>query len=262
MTAQVTVVSIPAPCEFLSANRGIATNLRYNENAPEGAGNTLRGLTHSLDYGKEGLAMKATRETNIGKTCRADDCDRPAICKGLCGKHDQRFRKTGSIAPLARTSTSERFWAKVNIGARGECWEWTAGLRGRYGLFNVPPTTIGAHRFAYIERFGPVPDGMVVDHKCHNTRCVNPDHLQAVSVAENAENYAGHLRNNQSGVRGVWWDNTNRKWIARVTHLGRAYSAGNFDDLEEAAAAVLDLRISLHTNNLTDREVLSCKKSS
>lgn len=36
-------------------NHVIATVLGYNENAPEGAGNTLRGLTRSLDYSKEGL---------------------------------------------------------------------------------------------------------------------------------------------------------------------------------------------------------------
>lgn len=42
-------------CGCIAENRAIATNLRYNENAPEGAGNTLRGLTHSSDSSREGL---------------------------------------------------------------------------------------------------------------------------------------------------------------------------------------------------------------
>ena len=52
-----TVIAVPAPAEFLSAKcPGIATVLRYNGSAPGGAGNTLRGLTHSSDLTREGLA--------------------------------------------------------------------------------------------------------------------------------------------------------------------------------------------------------------
>jgi hypothetical protein len=36
--------------------------MNENEDGPRGAGNTTGGLTHSLDYTEEGLAMKATHE--------------------------------------------------------------------------------------------------------------------------------------------------------------------------------------------------------
>lgn len=55
-----------------------------------------------------------------------------------------------------------------------------------------------AHRIAYEAKFGPIPLGMVLDHLCHNAdetcaggshcehrRCVNPEHLEPVTVAEN-----------------------------------------------------------------------------
>ena len=30
---------------------------------------------------------------NAGKTCATEDCDAPAVCRGLCGKHYQKLRK-------------------------------------------------------------------------------------------------------------------------------------------------------------------------
>jgi hypothetical protein len=42
-----------------------------------------------------------------------------------------------------------------------------------------------AHRVAYEQHNGPIPDGMEVGHLCGNPACVRPDHLEAVSHAEN-----------------------------------------------------------------------------
>lgn len=55
-----------------------------------------------------------------------------------------------------------------------------------------------AHRVAYEEAYGPIPEGMTIDHVCHNAdlsckggatcphrACINPQHLEAVPIAEN-----------------------------------------------------------------------------
>jgi hypothetical protein len=42
-----------------------------------------------------------------------------------------------------------------------------------------------AHRVAYRLTVGEIPDGLTVDHLCRNRMCVNPDHMELVTLAEN-----------------------------------------------------------------------------
>lgn len=77
-----------------------------------------------------------------------------------------------------------RFWNKVN--KTDACWNWTGAkfYRG-YGCFRLNGQSVLAHRVAYELVHGPTPMGLVIDHLCRNTLCVNPDHLEPVTNAEN-----------------------------------------------------------------------------
>lgn len=95
--------------------------------------------------------------------------------------------RDGRSAPRAFSPT-ERFWAKVQGGSFETCWEWQAALVAGYGTFT--PTTgkaAHAHRWAYEQMIGPIPDGLHLDHLCRNTKCVNPWHLDPVTPKVNAE---------------------------------------------------------------------------
>lgn len=37
----------------------------------------------------------------------------------------------------------------------------------------------------YEQEVGPIPEGLAIDHLCRQTSCVRPDHLEAVTYAEN-----------------------------------------------------------------------------
>ena len=79
----------------------------------------------------------------------------------------------------------ERFWVKVK--KTDQCWFWIGG-GGRYGAFRIGGRKGRAmlpHRVAYEMLVGPIPDGLILDHLCHHTRCVNPKHLEPTTQAQN-----------------------------------------------------------------------------
>lgn len=82
---------------------------------------------------------------------------------------------------MADRSDLERFIRHVDLSVDG-CWFWLGTRAWKdYGKFDS--TT--AHRAAYEIFVGPIPAKLVIDHLCRNPRCVRPDHLEAVTHAEN-----------------------------------------------------------------------------
>ena len=91
-------------------------------------------------------------------------------------------------------TTEERFWEKV---AKVGCWEWLAGVdKAGYGVFSWNGRSGRAHRYAWELLRGPIPEGLHIDHLCRNRACVNPDHLEPVSQAENNRRGWGRGHNN------------------------------------------------------------------
>lgn len=66
------------------------------------------------------------------------------------------------------------------------CWVWQGRPDvGGYGRLRDGGGLRQAHVVFYERRCGPVPDGLVLDHLCSVPRCVNPDHLEAVTQVVN-----------------------------------------------------------------------------
>ena len=146
---------------------------------------------------------------------------------------------------------AERFWPKVE--QTESCWNWTAATANGYGRFSYAGKLQPAHRFAYEMVHGPIPSGMMVDHICHNTLCVNPAHLRLATHKQNGEHRKDADADSKSGVRGVTWNPAFKVWQARVGHNNRVINVGSYQTLVEAEAAVKAIRNALFTHNNADR---------
>jgi len=149
-------------------------------------------------------SQQMARPKSPPKPCSVDDCQRTAKSSGLCGKHYQRLRNSGSPTALRNNRgkpVAERFLEKIEIEPETECWLWTATTtRKGYGMFSVSNGMVAAHVWSYVNLGGhQLEPGREVDHLCHGSdslcpggdgcphrRCVNPDHLEAVDRMTNA----------------------------------------------------------------------------
>lgn len=104
-----------------------------------------------------------------------------------------------------RQSQFVEFCEKVLIG--DDCWQWMGAKNSYgYGLIHRKRVRSMAHRFAYEALIGPIPSGLHIDHLCRNPGCVNPAHMEPVTLVENV-------------MRGVGFAPINK----RKTHCPRGH---------------------------------------
>ena len=97
------------------------------------------------------------------------------------------------------TNHEDRFAARVTIGTPEQCWLWEGAVGptgyGQFWPYGRAGGKIYAHRYAYERGVGPIPDGLTIDHICHNNdtscpggstcphrRCINPAHLEPATM--------------------------------------------------------------------------------
>lgn len=127
--------------------------------------------------------------------------------------------------------TDDRFWQFVNTDgpipesdpSLGPCHLWTgAGTRNGYGHLRRNGKFPLAHVYAWQLANGDIPEGFDVDHRCHNRRCVNIEHLRLLNHYENMDARQNHVTITTQRANGSADTETAGKRV-----VGRPFAPGN-----------------------------------
>ena len=182
--------------------------------------------------------------------CTISGCSKEYYFSGVCSAHYVRRMRHGdtySEIPLQRRYFDPEEAFAANVRKRGECTEWTGLKVSGYGRIKAGGRSIGSHRYAWERENGPIPNGMEIDHICHNPACVNTDHLRLATHDQNVRNLSGPDSDNKySKVRNV--GKVGDRWRVRVTKDGTVHYLGVYDTIEEAAKVAEQARKELFGN--------------
>lgn len=94
---------------------------------------------------------------------------------------------------------------RFTVDDRSGCWNWDGYVSSNgYGRLQWEGAHRWVHRVSYILHKGPIPDRHDIDHTCENKRCVNPEHLDAVTRSEHVTRTVRRAGKESRQVRAAW----------------------------------------------------------
>lgn len=179
------------------------------------------------------------------RACTIPQCGAQRVARGLCGRHYARWRRHGDPeggGQYRLDSPEEKFLRSTE--RKGDCLVWTGAVSSAgYGQVSAGGgRSMLAHRYAYEREHGPIPEGALIDHACHDKVCVEVAHLRLATHSENNWNHRGASKSNRLGVRNV---SRARGGFEAVVRKDGVRHRKTFPTLEEAAAHAAALREEL-----------------
>lgn len=129
------------------------------------------------------------------RRCSFPDCGKPHESFGLCQGHRTQQKKGKSLTPLFSSRKPNNAPPRIEYrevacpvaGLDGPCHQWLRYTSKKgYGQVRAYGKTVPVHCYIWSQANGPIPAGMVLDHRCKNRACCNVSHLRLVTPRVNA----------------------------------------------------------------------------
>lgn len=174
------------------------------------------------------------------------------FCNGNYKKYKNEFEDSKLIITNLETQESFTFMfdEKFKEDLQKHYWSVAIGESGNiYARSNGSKNLERLHRYICELEYGAdYINNKVIDHKSRDTFDNRLSNLNVVTPLENAQN-AKLRKDNSSGVKGVYYNKKNNKWVANIQFKGKRYMLGEFYTLEEAKEIRLKYEKELHKYN-------------
>jgi hypothetical protein len=114
---------------------------------------------------------------------------------------------------ISEKTRMNKIWSNVQASSAEGCWTWNGSRNNAgYGQVTINYRNKRAHRFFYEMLIGNIPENKVIDHTCRNKSCVNPAHMEIVTVGENSRRGQSRLmeaHRNNTCANGHKWNRLN-----------------------------------------------------
>ena len=152
------------------------------------------------------------------------------IVQGRSSKHKRPTIPRSELFKQLRgdQSVKDALAARVMRNPETGCLEWTVNFSpDGYGRVYLKNTTWMAHRVSHHVFVGPVPDDLLVCHRCDNPRCIEPSHLFLGTSDDNMRDMAAKGRSKRTKfLTHLEKQEIQKRYRSgeRLADLGRAYN--------------------------------------
>ena len=141
-------------------------------------------------FGRLTVTARVGARTRCECLCECGNIKEVAAYKLFSGE----VKSCGCARKLVPGTEKERLLKCMNVRPSG-CWEWARYRNARGdGVFWFRNEKWPAHRAAHEIFKGPIPEELIVLHRCDNPPCINPDHLTTGTNADNVKDMRSKWR--------------------------------------------------------------------